>query len=63
MSIDALATGFRQQGEKIHFLYIHTIVHNTTYIKKMYFLLVNRKFIVANMCNKSEPHFLSDKAL
>ena len=56
MSIDAL------QGEKkIHFLYIH--VHTIVHIKKMYFFIGNRKFIVANKYNilkKSEPHFLSD---
>ena len=52
MSIDALPTGFRQQGEKNTFsLNIH--VHNdwSACIKKMYFFIGYRKFMVANKYN------------
>ena len=65
MSIDALPTGFRQQGEKIHFLYIHT----TVYIKKRIcislLVIESSLFKQVQYILKSEPyvHFLSDQAL
>ena len=63
MSLDALPTGLRQQGEKNTFS-LYTCIYYSAYIKKMYFFIGNRKFIVENKyieyIKKCEPHFLSD---